>query len=393
MSKKPEISIIVPVYNVEPYVARCLDSLIEQTLRDIEIICVDDKSTDNSLSILYEYAKKDKRIRVIALEKNSGVSTARNTGIDAAIGGYISFVDPDDYVDINFYERLYICAIQSGCDIVKGNTETTYFNGSQWDENDQLVEVQKFGKWHLHHPWIAVMCCTDMVNRHNLRFRVDMMYGEDEVFLAECVAVANKVCVCLDVFYHYLRRENSLATPILSPEKITSELKSVNLICDIYNNSDMAPNVYLSCYYYRWHKLIRFLFHQNTSLSCRKNVMENLISLYINCKNKSGLMKIYRQEYPDYAETVKYIQSHDVENLLKFFLSYEKEHTSGSLGTPSRKTRKILLFSCLPVIKIINSPCTDTISLFGVRLFKRKHSNKNTRISILYIPILRVKQK
>ena len=102
-----KISVILPVYNVAKYLEECLDSLINQTLKDIEIICVDDKSTDNSLQILKEYAEKDSRIRVIEFEINKGQGIARNYGIDIAQGDYISFVDPDDWIEPNALEELY----------------------------------------------------------------------------------------------------------------------------------------------------------------------------------------------------------------------------------------------------------------------------------------------
>ena len=96
-----KVSIIVPVYNIEKYLAKCLDSLINQTLEDIEIICVNDGSTDNSAEILNEYAQKDCRIKIIN-QDNAGLSAARNTGINAANGEYIGYVDSDDWIDLNF---------------------------------------------------------------------------------------------------------------------------------------------------------------------------------------------------------------------------------------------------------------------------------------------------
>jgi len=117
----PNVSIIVPIYNVEPYLHRCLDSLVNQTLKDIEIICINDCSPDNSLDILKEYAEKDERINIINFEKNQGVSVARNTGIEIAKGEYIGFVDSDDYVDLDFYEKLYKKARETDADMVKAS--------------------------------------------------------------------------------------------------------------------------------------------------------------------------------------------------------------------------------------------------------------------------------
>ncbi len=101
---KPKISIIVPIYNVEKYLRRCLDSLLIQYFKDIEIIAINDGSTDLSLQILNEYAIKDDRLKIID-QSNGGVSSARNAGIDAASGEYIGFVDPDDWVDKEMYEN------------------------------------------------------------------------------------------------------------------------------------------------------------------------------------------------------------------------------------------------------------------------------------------------
>jgi len=114
---EPKVSIIVPIYNAEDYLSRCLDSLLAQSFNEIEIVAVNDGSTDNSLDILNGYAEKDKRLVVIN-QQNSGVSSARNTGIDVAAGEYIGFVDSDDWVDFKMYEKMYTCAVKDKADIV-----------------------------------------------------------------------------------------------------------------------------------------------------------------------------------------------------------------------------------------------------------------------------------
>ena len=115
-----KISVILPVYNVEKYLRECLDSIINQTLADLEIICINDGSTDSSLDILREYEARDKRITVID-KKNEGLSATRNLGINLAKGEYISFIDSDDYIDLNFYEKLYSAAKKYGADIACTN--------------------------------------------------------------------------------------------------------------------------------------------------------------------------------------------------------------------------------------------------------------------------------
>ena len=115
----PKVSVIIPIYNTEKYLRKCLDSVCNQTLSDIEIICVNDCSTDNSLEILEEYASKDNRIKLIDFKENKGAAVARNAGIDEAKGEYIGFVDSDDFIDLDFYEKLYNKAVKSGADCVK----------------------------------------------------------------------------------------------------------------------------------------------------------------------------------------------------------------------------------------------------------------------------------
>lgn len=109
---KIKVSVIVPVYNVEKYLRECLNSLVNQTLKEIEIICINDGSEDSSLEILNEYASKDSRF-VIINQENSGQSVARNKGLDVAKGEYIGFVDSDDWVDLNFFENLYSEAVKT----------------------------------------------------------------------------------------------------------------------------------------------------------------------------------------------------------------------------------------------------------------------------------------
>lgn len=111
-----KVSVIVPVYNVERYLGKCLKSLIQQSLKDIEIICINDGSTDKSLEILHKFAKLDSRI-VIINKENEGQSVARNIGVKAARGEFIGFVDSDDWVDTNYYEKLYNAAKNTNSDI------------------------------------------------------------------------------------------------------------------------------------------------------------------------------------------------------------------------------------------------------------------------------------
>ena len=112
-----KVSVIIPVYNVEPYLKQCMDSVVGQTLKDIEIICVDDGSTDNSLDILREYAAEDSRIQIIE-QKNAGAGAARNNGMRYATGKYLSFLDSDDFFEPRMLEKAYDLAEKDQADFV-----------------------------------------------------------------------------------------------------------------------------------------------------------------------------------------------------------------------------------------------------------------------------------
>ena len=127
----PKVSIVVPIYNVEKYLRQCLDSVVSQTLSDIEIICVNDGSTDSSLEIINEYADKDPRIKVIN-KQNSGYGNTMNCGFNMASGEYIGIVESDDYCELDMFERLYNCAKVNDLDVCKGNF---YYYFSSENEN------------------------------------------------------------------------------------------------------------------------------------------------------------------------------------------------------------------------------------------------------------------
>ncbi|MDR2395361.1 MAG: glycosyltransferase [Endomicrobium sp.] len=132
----PKVSVIIPVYNTEKYLKQCLDSVCNQTLKDIEIICVNDESTDSSLDILKEYANKDNRI-IIINQKNLGAGSARNSGLEIAKGQYIAFVDSDDWINLNMLESLYNKAEKTNSDIV-------LFSYKYYYDNLRLLEKFKY---------------------------------------------------------------------------------------------------------------------------------------------------------------------------------------------------------------------------------------------------------
>lgn len=135
----PKVSILVPIFNVEKYLQQCLDSIVNQSLTDIEIICINDGSTDNSSEIIQEYAKTDKRIVVIN-KSNSGYGDSMNKGLEKASGEYIGIVESDDWVDIDMFENLYTLAYANDVDVVKSNF---YFYSGLGNTNKKFALVNK----------------------------------------------------------------------------------------------------------------------------------------------------------------------------------------------------------------------------------------------------------
>ena len=145
-----KVSVIIPVYNVEPYLKQCMDSVVGQTLKDIEIICVDDGSTDGSLDILKEYATEDSRIQIIE-QKNAGAGAARNNGMRHATGKYLSFLDSDDFFEPRMLEKAYDLAEKDQADFV------AYKSDQYHTEKKQFVSAD----WVIHENEICLLYTSD----------------------------------------------------------------------------------------------------------------------------------------------------------------------------------------------------------------------------------------
>ncbi|MDR2743753.1 MAG: glycosyltransferase, partial [Desulfovibrio sp.] len=194
----PKVSVIIPVYNTELYLRRCLDSVCGQTLRDIEIICVNDGSPDNCGEILREYAAKDARMRVIDFPENRGASAARNAGMDAAQGEYIGFVDSDDYMDLNFYEELYAKGKETCAKVVKGAIkEKDEETGALLDTGFfyKLNERIRKNKTYFYHSFTTAIYSSFTIKNNHIRFHENLIFFEDPVFTIQIIAICDSVSV------------------------------------------------------------------------------------------------------------------------------------------------------------------------------------------------------
>ncbi len=216
-----KISIIIPVYNVEKYLQECLESVCVQTLKEIEIICVNDCSPDNSMEILENYAKKDARIKIINLEENEGVARARNIALRQAAGEYIGFVDGDDYIDVDFFGKLYQQSIATNADVVIGNTHR--FGTANIKNHDWVLNKIKDNKLNFNVFFWSAIYKSDFIKKHGLCFTEECIYGEDRLLPQKASVFANRVDTIYDTFYNYRAHESAI-TQIAPDSKITESL-------------------------------------------------------------------------------------------------------------------------------------------------------------------------
>lgn len=206
------LSVIIPVHNTEEFLPRCVDSVLNSTYRDLEILFIENGSSDHSLSICNEYAAKYDNIRVYIADK-TGLSHARNIGIDHASGEYIAFVDSDDYIGPYMYEKLINCILKHDADIAfceyeTGNDTEFNFNAPETD-SDEIISADKY-YYHLYvkDNMIYSLVCNKVfkINKmRELRFNENIFYAEDRSFMVQYVARCKTLIHLRDRFYYYYR--------------------------------------------------------------------------------------------------------------------------------------------------------------------------------------------
>ena len=247
------ISVIVPVYNAENYLDRCIKSIINQKYKELEIILVDDGSKDNSLEICKSYANKDNRIYVIHKE-NAGVSAARNTGIEAATGDYIAFVDSDDYIDENMYFNMMQKASEYNCDLVmcdcykvRGNNKSIFTHDirSGFYNKEQLYK-EYFDKLlmlgSINYPatisnWVLLIK-RDIFKENNLRYPEGIKYSEDLLLGSQVMYYVNRFYYLKGQCYYYYIDNPSSATNTYYEKKWDNFLELYNKIDRFFSKKE-----------------------------------------------------------------------------------------------------------------------------------------------------------
>lgn len=227
--KKSLISIIVPVYEVEKYLNTCIKSLVHQEYGNLEIILIDDGSKDKCSALCDEWARRDKRIRVFHTE-NYGVSHARNIGLDNATGEFISFVDPDDWCDVNMYSDMYSYIKSNKADIHVGGYIREYFDKSKIDLS--VGKPCNFSSQQAIHEMFSVVTiprftwslCDKLISHElieNTRFNQNLKLSEDQWFLWQLLKKAKRISYAPQLAYHYRMRKGSATHTLLRRENGT----------------------------------------------------------------------------------------------------------------------------------------------------------------------------
>lgn len=242
-----KLSIVIPIHNADAYLERCLNSVVSQTLKDIEIICVDDNSKDKSLEILQSFAKKDDRIRILTLSETSGQSHARNVGISEAQGEFIGFVDADDFVDCQMFEKMVENAVENSSDIVMCKATVYDTAKDSYSEDDEYCNLscfsEKFDKKTFSHKdtlafWEKINVAVwnkiyrfEFLKSCRVKFQEGYIY-EDLPFFYATYTKAKKVSLVREFLYFYrINSENSTMTK--TDEKVKDRVDMVSLTVDI----------------------------------------------------------------------------------------------------------------------------------------------------------------
>ena len=310
-----KISVISPIYNVEKYMDRYFNSILNQTLKDIEIICIDDGSTDKSLEIIKDAAKKDSRIKVIAQE-NRGPGVARNQGLKIAQGEYIGFLDPDDWVDLNFYEELYNIAKSEDYDLVKGSSETVFSNGKVEKHyiNNEIEEELKTEKvpFKTFQAWWSAIYKKEILDKFDIWF-ADSFCCEDVAFFFKYLFITKSFSYTNNVFYHYFKRYGSLTntTDITRTSKVKAVLISERDMVEFFNQQNMSEEFYKFFINNKYLPHLKDMVLMATYL--KKNEYIDAISAL------SEQVNSLKYNVDDGSEVIKYLKANDYKSIKKLY--------------------------------------------------------------------------
>ncbi len=233
-----KISVIVPVYNMEKYLNKCLDSLVNQTFKDIEILVINDGSTDKSKKIIESYAKKYKNIKAYDKE-NGGLSDARNYGLRKASGDYISFIDSDDYISLDMYEKMYDKAISKDYDMVVCDVNYIYENS---DKTEIVSSHIKNDTTNIKETMLSIypVAWNKLFKKELFKTGIEFKKGiwfEDVEFIYRMLPYIKSIGVVKEAMYQYLQREGSISKS--TDKRLYNYIENWNGIVEFYKEKGL----------------------------------------------------------------------------------------------------------------------------------------------------------
>lgn len=289
MKREELVSIVVPVYNVEKYLEKCLNSIINQTYKNLEIICIDDGSPDRSIDILNKFAKKDNRIRIIS-QQNKGLSGARNSGIDNAKGKYIVFVDSDDWLELKLVEKC-IKKIKKADILVFGNynhypdkeeKKNNFLENEKFDNGLDYFIKSYENKLRFGNCWNKFYR-KDIIEKNNIYFEEGRLY-EDLLFVFKYMYYSKNIKVESEALYHYVVKRKESITFKLNPNDLQDVLFTINELEKFFKEKrkeDFLERIEYKEYLYKWIYeccLSKYLKNKDIRLKEIKKVLKKLKS-------------------------------------------------------------------------------------------------------------------
>lgn len=290
------ISIIIPMYNVLPYIKRCIESILMQTYNNFEVIIVDDGSTDGSDIVCINFAKADKRIRYIRIE-NSGVSVARNVGVDNAKGSFLMFVDSDDYIDRNLLKVIYAIQVKYNCDLVKFNSTITSIYKDEMDHYTENVTIYN-SEEALHEYFygnevkLKVQVWSGLYKKelfNHINFPKRKNY--EDSYITPIVLGRSTKTVYIDYpGYFYFMRSNSIMHSALNEEKIAAYDLYRFLYFNINTDDIELKNLLVQKWVYQFIYVYRLLKKEGKHLNQQKYWLKRIYGeLRSDCKKLLGM--------------------------------------------------------------------------------------------------------
>lgn len=305
------ISVIVPIYNTEKYLEKCLKSIIRQTYNNLEILLIDDGSTDKSISICERYKKKDSRIKLI-IQKHKGVSNTRNLGIDVSKGEYIAFVDSDDWLEKNYIEELYSNLKTHNADIVKTgyyckiNDKKIGIENKKIDLKMKNILITNIINGNIYSYVWSLLIKKDILNKNNIRFKRDISYMEDKIFFLELIeSNASLYFLSKQLYHHIINNEGT-------SKKIDNITKNINDILKVD---------------YEIEKILKMHNIDRSYIEKAKTTHFNLIiNSYFKLYKKDGNIKEIKQEVRKILQNKQFIDIRNKANSkvmsIKFKIQY-----------------------------------------------------------------------